>query len=432
LTLPERSRTLPVMALRSFIGTGEAGVFSSLQHPQYRALWTATSLSAVANWTLLTGRGWVAYDMHHHSSTVGLVVFAAMLPYLFVTPFGGVLADRVDRRLVLTGTLLVSLLSAVALALIVILGVRTEWPLVLLSFINGSARAVEVPAGQSMVPAMVPERELLNAVALSSLSMHGSRLVGPLVAAPLLDVGGASGAFVLSALIYAVAVAQVLRLRSVPQAHSRTEGVGEQLAEGVRYTLQNRVVLLITIITFFHCGLTMAYDAVLPVMAKDVLGAGGSSYSYLVMSIGAGSLVGTLALAGLPGNLHRGLLLFTVGILSGGTLILFAFAGDWSTAIAAAALVGGAQAMFMALTNTFLQLATPDVVRGRVLSIYMMLSGGVMAFGNLASGRLADAFGVTPVLALPSLAFMVVIALSVLGPSLRGVYARRAAPAAVR
>jgi len=418
------------MSLRSFLSTGDSGVFASLQHPQYRVLWGATTLSAIANWTLLTGRGWVAYDLHQHSSTVGLVVFASMLPYLLVTPFGGVLADRFDRRILLVSTLGISLASGLALALLVLLGVQSEWPLVILSFISGAARSVEIPAGQSMVPAVVPERELLNAVALGSLAMHGSRLLGPLLAAPLLDRGDASGAFILSALIFLAAVVQVLRLHSVPQARNPVRGVSAQLVEGVRYTLRDRVALMLIALVFFHCGLVMAYDAVLPVLARDVLGAGGQAYSYLVMSIGAGSLVGTFALAGMPRTLHRGVLLFATGMLSGSTLLLFAFAGQWSTALVAAALMGAAQAMFMALTNTFLQLVTPDRVRGRVLSLYLMVGGGVMAFANLASGRLADAYGVMPVLALPAAAFMVVVAVSVLGPSLRGVYGRRTAPAA--
>jgi MFS family permease len=213
------------MARRLIPSAGEGGVFASLRHSDYRGLWTASTLSAVANWTVLTGRGWVAFDLHQHSSTVGLVVFASMLPYVIVTPVAGVLA-------------------------------------------------------------------------------------------------------------------------------------------------------------------------------------------------------------GLPTNVHRGWLLFGTGILSGATIILLSFAGSWPTALVSAALVGGSQAMFMALTNTILQIQTPDYVRGRVLSIYLMLGGGVMAFANLASGGLADAYGVTPVLSWPALIFMLVVVASAAGTALRGVYARRTAPAA--
>ena len=388
-------------------------------------------LSSVANWTLLTGRGWVAFDLHHHSTTVGLVVFAAMLPYLVVTPIGGVLADRFDRRALMVASLAVSLASSVALAALALRGLHAAWPLALLAFVHGAARSVEIPAGQSMVPAMVPEHDLLNAVALGGLANHGSRLLGPLLAAPLLDHGGASGAFVLAAVMNAIAMLQVLRLKVVPRAPNRATGAGAQFAEGVRYVLHDRVVMLLIVLVFFHCGLSMSYDAVLPVMARDVLGSGGTAYSWLVMMIGLGSLAGTFSLAGLPSRLHRGWLLFSTGVLSGGTLLALAFASDWPAALTAAALVGGSQAMFMALTNTILQIATPDRVRGRVLSLYLMVGGGVMALANLVTGRLADAFGVTPVLALPALAFIAICAISLLGPSLRGVYTRRAAPAAV-
>lgn len=402
-------------------------VFSSLQHGDYRRLWTATLLSTVASWTVLTGRGWFAFDMSRHSSTVGLVFFAAMLPYLVVTPVAGVLADRFDRRLLLSASLVGSLLSAVALAGYALAGGRSSWPLVLLAFINGAARSFEVPASQSMVPAMVPERDLLNAVALGGLATHGSRLLGPLLAAPLLDQSGAAGAFILACVLYLIALLQVLRIPRVAQATTRARSAGAQLVEGVRFVFHDRVVLLIILLVFFHCGLSMAYDAVLPVMAEDVLGAGGTAYSWLVMMIGLGSLVGTFALAGLPSGLHRGWLLFATGVLSGATLLLLAFAGRWPEALGSAILVGGSQAMFMALTNTFLQIATPDWVRGRVLSLYLMVGGGVMAFANLVTGRLADAYGVTPVLAVPAAIFILVAALSILGSSLRGVYTRRSA-----
>jgi MFS family permease len=418
------------MARRLIPSAGEGGVFASLRHSDYRGLWTASTLSAVANWTVLTGRGWVAFDLHQHSSTVGLVVFASMLPYVIVTPVAGVLADRFDRRRILLITLSVSLLSAAALIPFALLNVHTAWPLVLLSFINGAARAAEIPAGQSMVPAMVPERDLLNAVALSSLAMHGSRLLGPLLAAPLLDYGGAVGAFVLATVMYAIALTRALRLRPVAQAARLATSALRELSDGVRYIVRDRVVFLLILLTFFHCGLTMVYDAVLPVMAQQVLGAGGTTYSYLVMSIGVGALVSTFVLAGLPTNVHRGWLLFGTGILSGATIILLSFAGSWPTALVSAALVGGSQAMFMALTNTILQIQTPDYVRGRVLSIYLMLGGGVMAFANLASGGLADAYGVTPVLSWPALIFMLVVVASAAGTALRGVYARRTAPAA--
>lgn len=413
------------------VAHGGDGVFSSLRHQQYRALWTAQALSSIANWTVLTGRSWVAYQLYGQSGTVGLVVFASMVPYLFVTPIGGVLADRFDRRQMMLVTMVISLGTAVGLAWMALAGMQAAWLLVVLSFVNGAARAVEIPAGQSMVPGMVPERDLLNAVALGGLATHGSRLVGPLLAAPLLDVGGAAGAFMLACGMYLVAVINVLRVRSVVQGRGRTVGTGAQFAEGVRYAATDRVVFMLITLVFFHCGLVMAYDAVLPVLAQDVLGSGGTAYSYLVMMIGAGSLVGTFALAGMSPTLHRGRLLLAVGVGSGATLLLLAFASGWPMALIAAALVGGSQAMFMALTNTFLQLITPDWVRGRVLALFLMAGGGVMAFANLASGNLADAYGVMPVLAIPSALFIVLVIVSTFGASLRGVYGQRAAPSAV-
>jgi MFS family permease len=302
---------------------------------------------------------------------------------------------------------------------------------VVLSFINGASRSSATPIEQALVPATVPERDLLGAVALVQANVNGARMVGPLLAAPLLYVGGGSGAFLAAAALYVVAIWQVRSLDAAPRpARSGGHNPVAQLVQGGRYAWRTPIVGTIIVIIVLHCGFAMGYDAGLPRLAADAFGATGKEYSFLVMAIGAGSVFGSLSLAAVAQRVHRGQLLFATGILSGLTLVPLGYAASWPAALLAATAVGLTQSMFIALTTTALQLVTPDHVRGRVLALYWGLSGGVMGISNLAVGGLADSLGVGPALALPGLGFIAVTVLTLLAPTLRELYGRRVAVAA--
>ena len=407
-------------------GGDRAGIFSAVQHKRFRALWTGSILSGVAYMTAVTACGWAAFDLHHHSSTVGLVVFASFLPSLIITPFAGVFADRYDRRTMLLTMSAISLLSALGLAWFVSTGDRRAWPLAALAFILGASRSSSTPMEQAMLGSLVPPRDLLNAVALLQANLNGARLLGPLVAAPLLHVGGGAGAFLVAAALFALAFCAIWVLGEVPHQRSGSDhNPLAQFAQGVRYVVHTPVVCSVITLVFLHCAFTMGYDAALPRRASDVLGATGTAYSLLMMAMGGGSLVGAFLLAGFARRVHCGYLFFATSILSGLTLVPLGYALSWPGTLLGAAAVGLTQSTFIALATTLLQLATPDHVRGRVLAIYWGSTGGVMAVSNLATGRLADVLGAGPMLALPGLAFGAVTVLTLSAPTLRGIYGRR-------
>ncbi|MBI2760118.1 MAG: MFS transporter [Chloroflexi bacterium] len=411
---------------------GQTELTASFAQREFRALWAAGAYSSIAQWTLLTARAALAYNLTGGSGSVGLVVFASMLPYVFVPPAGGVLADRFNRRTIMTCTLAVSLVTAVGMAVLTIAGVVAVWHLFALSLINGTARSIEMPAGQAMVPGLVPERKLLNAVALTGVVTHGSRLMGPLITLLLLEPLGAGWTFLAAAVLYLLGIAQMRRVTPPAQyVHPLGESPLRQLADGVRYSAMAPVVGMIIILVMFHCGLSMSYDALMPMYANDHIGDGDNAFSLLMVSVGAGSMAGTIALAAISSRWHRGRLLLLTGLLSGLSPAALALAMHWSPALLAAALMGASQATFMALTNAVLQTATPDRYRGRVLSLFLMIGGGVMAFGNLAAGYLGDAWGAEPVLLIPALAFAGIVLITISGQTLRGVYRREALPVAV-
>jgi len=412
-------------------GEDRAGIFSAVRHVRFRPLWTGSILSGVGSMTTVTACGWVAFDLHHHSSTVGLVVFASFLPSLIITPFAGVFADRYDRRTMLLTMNAIGLLSTLGLAWFAWSGNQSVWPLVAISFILGASRSSSTPIEQAMLPSVVPPRDLLNAVALLQANLNGARLLGPLLAAPLLHVGGGAGAFLVATTLFALAFWAIWVLGEVPHQRSGLDhNPLVHFAQGVRYVLHAPVVCSVIALVFLHCAFTMGYDAALPRRASDALGASGTAYGLLMMAMGGGSLMGAFLLAAFARRVHCGYLFFATSILSGLTLVPLGYAVSWPGALLAAAAVGLTQSMFIALATTLLQIAAPDHVRGRVLGLYWGSTGGVMAISNLATGRLADGFGAGLVLALPGLAFVAMTVLALWTPALREIYGCRLATAA--
>ena len=330
-------------------GEDRAGIFSAVQHKRFRPLWTASILSGVAYMTALTACGWMAFDLHHHSSTVGLVVFASFLPSLIITPFAGVFADRYDRRTMLLTMNATGLLSTLGLAWFAWAGDQSAWPLVAVSFLLGASRSSSTPMEQAMLGSLVPARDLLNAVSLLQANLNGARLLGPLLAAPLLHVGGGAGAFLVAAALFALAFWAIWVLGEVPHQRSGSDhNPLAQFAQGVRYVFHAPAVCAVITLVVLHCTFTMGYDAALPRRASDVLGATGIAYSLLMMAMGGGSLVGAFLLAGFARRVHCGYLFFATSILSGLTLVPLGYAVSWPGALLAVAAIGLTQSMFIA------------------------------------------------------------------------------------
>ncbi|MFN8558601.1 MAG: MFS transporter [Dehalococcoidia bacterium] len=339
---------------------GRTELTTSFLHREFRALWSASALSAIAQWTLLTARSALAFQLTGGSGSVGVVVFAAMLPFVFVPPIGGVLADRFNRRTVATCTLALSLLTAVLMAALTITGLVQVWHLFVLSLLNGTARSIEMPSTQAMAPALVAKDRLVNAVALMGVTTHGSRLVGPLITLVVLGTLGAGGTFMVAGLLYAIGILLMQRVpRPAQSAQAARENPLWQLWDGARYSATEPAVGVILLLVFFHCGLTMSYDALMPKYAAEHLGSGGGPFSTLMIAVGAGALIGPLMLPGVSQRWPRARLLLGGAVNSGLAPALLALSPGWIGAAPAAVLMGGSQGLFMALTNAFVQTAAP-------------------------------------------------------------------------
>ena len=399
--------------------------FAALHHRDYRYLWTGSTFAGMGVWAMIVARGWLAFNLSDSSSLmVGVVTFAAMGPLIVAAPLGGLLADRFDRRKMLAIGYAVNLVQALLLAILIAFDAVQIWQVVAFAFISGCVRAVIMPSMQALVPNLVPRRDLLNAIALSGIAMHGSRIGGPGLAAPLLATVGVGGAFLLSVFFYAAGIFFVLRVHTVSTGEVRSEqGMVRNLAEGLVYAYRHATIGLIILLVALHCSLTMSFESMLPVFSQRELGAGGPVFSVLIMATGGGALIGVLGLASLTNSRWTGWLLLATGLASGLTPLALAASSTLPLAFLAAAGMGASQATFMAITNTLVQSGVEDHVRGRVSSIYTMHAGGTMAFANLVNGYLADQWSAPLILTITASMFIgLLLLLSLWRSTLRQIY----------
>ena len=396
---------------------------AALEFKDYRWLWLAAMSGASAYWALIVARGVLVLEMSGSSGMVGIVTFAAMAPRFIIPPVAGYLADKFDRKTVLAAVYWINTGTTILLAGLAFADVLELWHLMTLSVLNGSARTFQMTSTAALVPNLVPREKMLNAVSLNTATQQGSRLFGPGLIAPLLIIYGPDAAFLLSAGFYLLGLIMVTRI----QTHSTGDiGSGSNmlvslgLAAVVVY--QNPKLRVLFIIVALHCAMTMSFESMLPIFSRDVLVSGSAGVSYLMMSVGAGGLASALFVAGIREEKFRGRLLLVAGVLSGASMLALAASPNILLASFSAAIMGASQAAFMTLLAAMVQMMAPDEMRGRISGLNQINIGGTMALVNLGNGFIADAVGSSAVLTTLGIGFIVVMLLSLLVATLRGVY----------
>jgi len=380
----------------------------------YRRLFISASFTSGARWALVLGRGWLVFDLTDSALAVGAVTFAGFFPFVVVGPFAGVIADRVDRRLMLMLTSAIGVVTAMALVAVTVTDVVQFWHIFVLAFFAGSAQAASMPPQQALLANIVPERHLLSAVSLSGLAQHGSRIIGPLFGAALLSAFGPGAVFILSAALLTCGLVAVwtIRYRRSEADRARGDAPGRpsvlvQLRDGFAHARRDRRVATVLVLVAFHCGLTMAFDSMMPTLSKTIGGDSGT-YSSILIGLGAGAVFGILSLSMLSSPAAQGRAFLVSAVGSGLAMLALGFATVPAAAVTGAVLAGATQASFMALSVTFIQQIVPDAYRGRVLSLYSLLAAGHMAFVNLGFGWFSEIVGVRPLLIIPGLIWVAV------------------------
>jgi MFS family permease len=398
------------------------GAFSGLrpfQSRAYRYLFVGTALTMTGNFMQQVAQGWLIYDLTSSPTWLGVVSFARGLPMLILALLAGVVVDRFDRRTVLVVAQGLTALVAVVQAALIATGLVQPWHVALLAFLAGCLFVLIIPARQALVSTTIERSQLGPAIALMSTGQNSGRVLGPALAGVLIAALGVAMSFTVQAagFVLALLCAAMLGPRP-PVASSRKASALGSLTAGLRYVWGDSTVLALTSLQAIPAFLIMPYTQLLPIFARDILHTGPDGLGMLMMANGIGSVAGAVLIVLLPFR-RQGIFLFT-SLASFGLLLAVFATSTWlplSTGIMG--LLGAAQAIYLASNNTLVQVATPDELRGRVMSVYMM-TWGLMPLGSLPQGVLADWLG-APVVAVATglLACCVVIVFAIRSPAIR-------------
>lgn len=374
------------------------GTFESFTYRDFRLFFAGNLLSNVGSWMQTTALGWLVFDLTNRSGSLGLVNFLTGAPVFFLTIFTGALADHVNRRMLLIATQVVLMIQAAMFGWLATTGHVTMAAVYGLSLVGGIANAFMSPAFQAMTPDIVPRGSLMNAIALSSAQFNAARLVGPMAAAAVVWVFGATQSEGVAEIFWVNTASFLFVIWSLwvihPAQHAPHRPEGEspfgRLVAGVRYARAHRRIwthlLTAAMLTIFG----MPFATLLPAIARDSLGLGVSGYSTLLAANGFGALVGALGVASLPSSVKResiirmGLLVMSLGAVA------LSFSRSHLLSGAILVVMGIAFLACVSSINTNLQTSVPGHLRARVMSLFVMAFMGMMPFGALAFGWLGD------------------------------------------
>jgi MFS family permease len=379
-------------------------------------------IGTIGSWMQTTAQGWLVLDLTNSPALLGLTSAIQSAPTLVLSLLAGVLADRLDLRRMLVATQSAGAVLAGILAVLTTSGAVQFWHVVVIALLAGSAQAFGMPAFQAVVSTIVERRAIGNAIALNSAQFNLGRILGPAVAGFAIAVGGLAAAFWVNAASFVVVavVIALLPIRS-PAALIRVEAsLWANLIDGIDYLRREPVIRVLVLLAAVPALFVLNYLVLMPVYARDVLAIGAPGLGILTAGVGVGALSGALGVALLrPSGGSGGLLL--VGLtLSSTALIVFAISRWLPLSLVALAVLGAAQVAYYATTNTLIQILVPARLRGRVMSLYILTSLGVIPFGNLLAGLVAQSLGPTVALAGGGLLTLVaVVAVAAAFPELR-------------
>jgi MFS family permease len=367
----------------------------ALRHRNYRLYFVGQVISTAGTWMQSVAMPWLALTLTHDAFHVGLVIATQFAPMLVAGQFGGVLADRFPKRRTLVCTQLAFILPAAVMYYLTSENLAQYWMVLVAALAVGSINVIDVPSRQAFVIEMVGREDLLNAIALNSTIFNGAAVVGPSLAGLIIAFAGVPFCFLINGISFIASVAALLLMTNLPAVvKARHEGsVLARIREGMDYARRDPLVgtLLLNVAVFSLFA--MNRFTLLPIFADQVLHTGATGFGFLTASQGAGALVGALSLAVLQRRLASGNVQFVIGLAWSVFLILFSLSRSYPLSLLLLMLAGFCQISFVATTNTRIQAATPDHLRGRVMALYAQALMGVGPIGSFQAGTLAHFFG---------------------------------------
>jgi MFS family permease len=391
---------------------GWARTFSALRERDYAVYFGGNLAFFLAMQMDQLLRGFYALELTDGAWALGVVSVANATPMLLIAPFGGVIADRYDKKKLLLYSQGFIALVNVLFTVMIFMELVQFWHLLVGALLQGATFSVAMPVRNALVPQLIPRHKLMNAVSLQMGGMNLTRIIGPTIAGLLIAPLGIGSVWAIETVLFTTATLSIIPLPSHGMK-GRAEATGSmlpQLAEGFRYIGRTPLMRVLLLSALVMPLFAFPVQLVLPVFAKDVFDMGPGGLGLLMASAGIGGLVGALLTASLDSVPHKGRLMLIGTVLQGGCFIVFAVSPVFGAALLFLALGNIGGMLFMTTNNSVIQTRVPEEYRGRVMAVLMM-SFGVMPLGVLPMTLAADAIGAPTAVVISSVLLVVTLAL---------------------
>ncbi|HVW87600.1 MAG TPA: MFS transporter [Bryobacteraceae bacterium] len=375
-------------------------VFKAFQYRDFRLLWVGACTSSVGTWMQEIAQNWLVLEITKSPFLLGIDAFLGDIPIFLFSLFGGVLADRMDRRHVLIGSQLVQMSSAIALAVLIATGHIQIWHILLSSFIVGTAQSFGGPAYSALVPSLVEKEDLPNAIALNSIQFNLARVLGPVLGGLALKYVGSAWCFGLNALSFVAVIISLLRLNINFKPARTGESIMTSMKQGFRFIRTQGAMETLIAIAFCMTALAIPMITFLPVFAKNVFQKDEMTYTLFLAASGLGSITGALSVAALGNVPNKGRIALSMLVALGAGISGFAMSKSIVLSCLLLFVSGAVLMCAFAMISSLVQLITSNDMRGRVMSVYNVAFRGGMPFGSFLTGYLVPLWTAPTVLSI--------------------------------
>jgi MFS family permease len=364
-------------------------VVRALRNPNFRLFWSGNFLSNIGTWMQNVAQGWLVLLLTNSAFWLGVVGFAGSIPFLLFTLFGGVIADRADKRRLLLVTQTAMMILAFSLATLAWFKVITVWEVAAIAFLNGVAMSMNAPSYQAMVPRLVKREDLTNAIALNSAQFNMSRILGPSLGGYAMAAFGVAGNFFLNGVSFLAVLWALVRIKYPDEKPARHESMWSSLRGGFAYLHENKQMLVLMWMTVAASLFGFPFLTFIPYFAKVQLNAGESGLGWLLASSGLGAVLGAMTVAVAGMIRHRGRVLTLSGVAFFLAIIGFCYSHSFALSECLAFVEGYCGITMISCFNVSIQHLSSDEMRGRVMSIYATSFLGLPPLGALLAGELS-------------------------------------------
>ena len=368
--------------------------YAALQHRNFLILWAGMIVSNIGTWTQNVAMSWLVLQLTDSPLWLGWLGLSFALPMIFLPLIGGAVADRINRIRLLYFTQTALMLLYFVVAVLTWMDLIKVWHLLASSFIGATLLAFDNPARRALVPDLVPKRDLMNALSLNAAVYTGAALVGPAIAGALIGPLGVGSLFFLNGVSFLAVLFALAAMRNVPTHRGGVKtSFTQSVLSGLVYARRRRLILALLTISSLTAIFGRSYQNLFPIFARDIWHSGAHGYGFLLSAAGGGALAGAFGLASIRQLKRQGAVMIGCGLIFSASVILFSISTSLMMGIVFIFIGGLMATVFGTIIATFIQVAVPRELQGRIMSLYTITLIGLPALGGLGIGAGAELLG---------------------------------------